>query len=537
LLELRGIVGKDDIEKFLNPKYEDLVDPFLFRDMEKAAQRLEKAKNEEEKVFIYGDYDSDGVCSCAILCEVFREIGLKDFETYIPHREKEGYGLNIEAIDYIKSKGASLIVACDCGTSNSKEANYAKSLGIDLIIMDHHEEPKEPARDVVAFLNPHISGETYPFKYLSAAGVVFKAACAFWKHFGLAQSKEKWLLDIVAIATITDMMKLVGENRIIVKYGLIVLNKTKRLGLQALVNSMGKAGSEIGSYEIGFMIGPRLNAAGRLDHANTSFELLESNNPSAAFELASEINQTNSSRQSETERILKEADEKVKNFSDKDFVLVAFGENWSPGVVGLVSGKITEKYNRPSLVVTKSEKGFVGSGRSIEGFNITKALESCKNRLIRFGGHEGACGFTIKTEADIFGLKDDLNAIAKKILSQEDLKKNLNIDMELRFSEINMDLACDLEKMSPFGMGNPCPKFASFGTRIENFSFVGGGKHLKMTLSQEDSSFGAIAFGAQGEKFENLSQGDLIDVVYEISINSWNSKKEIQLKIIDIKKQ
>ncbi|MBU2575832.1 single-stranded-DNA-specific exonuclease RecJ [Patescibacteria group bacterium] len=535
LLINRGLSEKEEIDAFLDPKYENLHDPFLFRDMQKLVDRVKQARDSSEKVFVYGDYDADGVCSSIILVETLRKIGIKDIEVYIPHREKEGYGLNKDAIEYIANQGAKLLMTVDCGTSNVVEIAYAREKGIDVIILDHHEEPPELPKDVCAFLNPHLSSEKYPFKGLAAVGVAFKAVQALCSAFDLGEASEKWMLDLVAIATVADMMDLRDENRVFVKYGLVVLNKTQRLGLQALIKAMDKADAQLGVYEIGFMIAPRLNAAGRIEHANAAYDLLESQDSGAVNKLAATLSTTNTTRQSETSRILKEALDQVSSQLEENKVLVAVGDNWQAGVVGLVSGRITEKYHRPSLVIARTEKGLTGSGRSISGFNITQALEKSSEFLERFGGHEGACGFTLKSEDILDDFKTSLNKIADSVLSDKDLIKGVSVDMELTFDEITLDLVEQVEELAPFGMGNTTPKFASFGVRVENVSLVGKGKHMKLRLGQNSASLSAIAFGFGEDWNEVLNEGDLIDIVYEVSVNEWQTHRNVQLKIVDIK--
>jgi len=535
LLLNRGLSEKGEIDAFLHPEYSNLHDPFLFRDMQKLVDRVQVARDKSEKVFIYGDYDADGVCSSILIVETLKKIGIKDVEAYIPHRDKEGYGLNKDAMKYITDQGAKLLITVDCGTSNVAEVALAREKGIDVIILDHHEEPPELPQDVCAFLNPHLSGEKYPFKGLAAVGVVFKVVQALTKSFDLGEAHSKWMLDLVAIATVADMMDLQDENRILVKFGLVVLNKTERLGLQALIAAMDKTGSELGTYEIGFMIAPRLNAVGRLEHADSAYQLLESHDSDVVNKLAATLNQTNTTRQAETARILKEAIDQVQSQLQKNKVLVAIGDNWQGGIVGLVSGRITEKYHRPSVVITRGEKGPQGSGRSIEGFNITDALEKSSEYLERFGGHEGACGFTLKSEDVLDDFKASLNKIADNVLSEKDLVKEVNVDMELTFDEISLDLVQQIEALAPFGIGNLTPKFVSFGVRVESVSLVGGGKHMKLRLGQNKASLSAIAFGF-GENWQNkLNEGDLIDLVYEVSVNEWQGRRNVDLKVNDIK--
>ncbi|MAG28610.1 single-stranded-DNA-specific exonuclease RecJ [bacterium] len=536
LLVNRGLGSKQEIDTFLNPKYEDLHDPFLFRDMQKLVDRIKQACEKSESVFVYGDYDADGVCSSVLMVETLRNIGIKNVDVYIPHREKEGYGLNKSAIDFISSKQTKLLITVDCGTSNVEEVAYAKESGLDVIICDHHEEPQELPKDVTAFLNPHLTGETYPFKNLAAVGVVFKVVQALWKSFDLPEGKEKWFLDLVAIATVADMMDLQGENRVFVKFGLKVLNKTQRLGLKSLISFIETKSQELGVYEIGFMIAPRLNAAGRLDHANAAYELLETKDKQKASEFSQGLNETNLSRQAETQRLLSEALDQVKPQLESNKVLVALGDTWPVGVVGLVSGRITDIFHRPSLVITKTEKGLTGSGRSIRKFNITQALQKSSKYLSRFGGHEGACGFTLKDESMLEDFKNKMNEVANTELTEDDLVKQLIIDAELTLDQIDWDLVNELEKLKPFGMGNITPKFASFGVRVEDIFLMGKEKnHMRVKVDQNGAAHSAVAFGF-GEKYKDkLNQGDLIDIVYDISINEWKGKKDIQLKIIDMK--
>ncbi len=541
LLVNRGLTEAGEIEKFLRPRYEDLRDPFLFSDMAKFVERVRAARESQEKICVYGDYDSDGVCSAALLIAALRQIGLQNIEVYIPHREREGYGLNRAALDYLTEQGVKLLITVDCGSSNVAEVQYAQNYGLDVMILDHHEEPPELPQGVVAFLNPQLKNEPYPFKNLAAVGVVFKAVQALWQSFGLPVGAEKWLLDLAAIATVTDMTPLLGENRIFVKYGLKVLNKTRRLGLQALIAVMRSpeaTGQPLGVYEIGFMIGPRLNAAGRLDHANAAYKLLAADDKTEAWELARALNSTNIERQTETARILKEALVQVEGQLERHRILTAVGENWPVGLVGLVSGRITEKYNRPSLVVSRTEKGLTGSGRSIPGFNITEALTSARDLLERFGGHEGACGFTIKAGSSLEALQSALDARAAQVLTEADLLKTLAIDAELPFSAIDFDLITALADLEPHGMANPRPKFVAYAAAVADVSVVGkNGDHLRLRLAQGNTTFDAIGFGLGANWHGVLNPGDLVDIVFEPDINEWNGRKDIQLKIVDIKKE
>lgn len=537
LLHNRGLTTPEQIEDFLHPQYENLHDPFLFRDMDKFVSRIREAVNSGEVVFVYGDYDADGVCSAVLLSETLKRVGVKQVEVYLPHREREGYGLNVTALEYIVEQGAALVITVDCGSSNVGEVLYGRERGLDIMILDHHEEPPVKPEGVTAFINPQLSGETYPFKNLAAVGVVFKAAQALWQAFGLPVGEEKWFLDLAAIATVTDMMPLLDENRILVKYGLVVLNKTRRLGLEALIKAMNYAGGDLGVYEVGFMIGPRLNAAGRIDHANAAYELLETTDQEIANDLAASLNAANIERQTATERILRQALAQVEPQAESNLVLTAIGDNWPVGVVGLVASKITERFHRPSLVITRADKGLTGSGRSIPGFNITEALRGGKEHLTRFGGHEGACGFTLISEEALAPFRADMNKAAVAKLQAADLAKVLKVDMELDFNQVDFDLLNDLDSLSPYGIANPRPRFASLAARVADIFLMGNDKqHMKLKLEQGNKIFSAVGFGLSRDWAAVLRAGDLIDVVYELDINEWQGRREIQMKIVDIKK-
>lgn len=538
LLRNRGLTDAEEIDKFLRPQYDDLHSPFLFRDMKKLVARVRQARDNQETVCVYGDYDSDGVCSSVLLFEALRAVGLAKVEVYIPHREKEGYGLNKAAIDYLAGLGVKLLMTVDCGSTNVEEVDYARQKGLDVIIIDHHELPAKPPAGVVAFINPHLAGETYPFADLAAVGVTFKAAQALWQEFNLPSGQDKWFLDLAAIATITDMMPLVGENRVLVKFGLKVLNKTRRPGLQFLVKAMRGSLGKLDVYDVGFKIGPRLNAAGRIDHANTAYELLETSDAEAASKLARELNAANAERQAAMERAVKQALLQVEAQLPHNKVLLAVGDDWPVGVVGLVSGKITERFNRPSLVVTRTAKGLVGSGRSIAGFDITAALaEIAPDYLERFGGHAGACGLTLKPVDILEDFIKAINIIADKKLSEDDLIKALKIDAVLTLDQVNWDLVSALENMAPFGMANPRPRFASNQVKISDIKTMGSdGQHLRLMLWQNNTTREAVSFGSGAEWGSQLQFGDMIDAAYEIDINEWNGERRLQLKVADIKK-
>lgn len=543
LLGKRGITTAEAIEEFLYPDYRlHLHDPFLFKDMLKVTERIFQAIKTNESIVIYADYDADGVCSAALLTSTIRALGGNIAEVYMPHREKEGYGLNPAAVSHFIEKRANLIVTLDCGTTNTAEILMASQASIDVIVIDHHHVP-EKSPGAFAILNPKMPGESYPFLHLASVGMAFKTAQALLKKYIDSHEEErlkwetfeKWLLDLAAIATVTDLVPLVGENRTLVKYGLLTLNKTQRPGLRALIESMGAKLGLLDTYNIAYQIGPRLNAAGRMNHASAAYELLMCEEPTKSSELAASLESGNRERQQLTERITAEAREQVgKRVSDR--VLVAVGEGWPVGVVGLVASRLLEEYHRPILVVGRTPKGLSGSGRSISAFNIIAALHQYSELFHKFGGHAQACGFTLKNAESLERLRDALNELAGQTLSDDDLLPVLTIDAPLLLKDVQENLGELLKLLEPFGMGNPRPKFIFSGLQLVGMANVGiNGQHLKLTLSDESGTIRqAIGFN-QSLAHQSLRLGDHLDVVAEVTANEWNGRREWQLKILDLR--
>jgi len=486
LLVNRGIKTQEQIDEFLYPDYsQDIHDPFLFLDMEKAVERVFRAVEKKEKIIVHGDYDADGVCSALVMVSTLLTLGAET-QVYIPHRELEGYGLNMQTVEELGKNGVKLIITTDCGISNRKEIKRAAELGIDVIITDHHAEPPELPEAAYAIIDPHLKREHYPFKELSGAGVAFKLVQAILKSQKVKKSKskkagiqdpeafEKWLLDLVAIATITDIMPLLGENRTLVKYGLLVLNKTQRIGLKKLIESLGlNKNKDLDARNVAFQIGPRLNAAGRIDHANQAYELLKTDDENEVDDLVSVLNKTNESRQSLSERVTAEVKAQIgEDIGDENF-LFALGEGWPVGIVGLVAGKIADKFSRPTFVMTEKDGKIMGSGRSIPEFDIMEALRSVKELLSHYGGHAGACGFTLKDKKDLKKFKNAVKKLAKKKLDGLELAPTLNIDAEVKLEKINWELFGLLEKFAPFGKANERPRYLGRGL-LGSSRFCGG---------------------------------------------------------------
>jgi single-stranded-DNA-specific exonuclease len=545
LLANRGIKTQEQIDEFLYPDYgPDIHDPFLFLDMEKAIGRVFLAIEAGEKITVHGDYDADGVCSALIVVSTIEAMGGK-VEVYLPHRELEGYGLNMQTVKELAKRGTNLIITTDCGISNREEIKRAKELGMEVIVTDHHAEPLVLPDDALAIIDPHLAREKYPFRELSGAGVAFKFAQAILRSFKFQVSSfkfdvegfEKWLLDLTAIATITDIMPLLGENRTIVKYGLIVLNKTKRLGLKKLIDSLGLNKAKLlDARNVAFQIGPRLNAAGRIDHANQAYELLKTSDENEVDKLVASLNKTNEDRQTLTERVTAEAKEKIGEEVGERKVLFALGKGWPLGIVGLVAGKIADNFWRPTFVMTEREGKIMGSGRSIPEFDIMEGLRETKEFLSHYGGHAGACGFTLRNKKDLKKFEKALQKFAEKKLASLELVPNLNIDAEVKLEKINWELFELLEKFSPFGKGNERPRYLGRSLTVESFEGVGNnGNHLRINLSHENGQKKKFIGFCFGNWCEKLKAGEKIDVVFEIDVNEWNGNRELQMKIVDLR--
>ena len=552
-------IGEDEkaIAEFFNPDFtEDLHDPFLFRDMEKAVERILRAIKNKEKIAVYGDYDVDGITSTSIIKIVLEKLGSHP-EIYIPDRGKEGYGMNMPAIKYLKSKKIKLIITVDCGIRSELEISKAQEWGIETILTDHHM-PGETIPEAYAVINPKVKNEIYPFADLAGVGVAFKLADALIKSSRSAKGKkikdgfEKWLLDLVALGTIADMVPLIGENRTMVKYGLIVLGKTKRVGIKSLFSTSRlelTSKNPPSTSQISFQIAPRLNAAGRMDHANTSFELLNTDNSDDASRLASELETKNGRRQRLTEKVVKAIENKLDL---KNKIVFAGDAEWPIGILGLAAGKITEKHARPAFIFNQGKNKCQGSIRSIPKFKLVPALEQCKDLLLDYGGHEMAAGFTFlpKNKAKI---KKRLESIADKILKVSDLAWETKIDQRVKLGDVSWNLLEEIKKMEPFGMGNPTPLFLAEKVELFQCQLVGNGnKHLKMWFKDSagpqraatddtvfplnNTVFEAIAFG-KGDKYCMLipEKNPKLDIIFEISSDEWKGNKKLQLIVRDLR--
>jgi len=488
---------------------------------------------------VYGDYDADGVTSSALLYDILDKLGLR-IDVYIPHRETEGYGFNMDSVQEIIKGKYTLVISCDCGISNYPEIEKLNKAGIDVIITDHHQEP-EKLPPALAIVHAGLSREKkYPFHKLAGVGIAYKLACGLLKSDLCKLNKSdgnkiaKWLLDLVALGTVADMVPLIGENRTLVKYGLMVLKKTQRLGLQQLYEISGTSVEKMSSYTIGFQLGPRLNAAGRIDHANTAFELLITKNLERAIEISNELNVKNRERQNITEKLVLEAKEDLKIISKEQKMIWVQNKNWNLGIIGLVAGKLSNEYYRPSFVLGYDGENWVCSSRGIEELDLMEVINNISDKLLRFGGHKSAAGFSLSAE-NIDDVKNNIEKFINQKLKGIQLEPSVHLDMEISLGDIDWDLWRYLDKFEPFGMDNKKPKFLLKNCDIKEIQFLGTDKtHLKITLEQEGQIKKAIGF-RMVKNFPDLKVGDQIDLVAEIGLNEWNGSRSLELYIEDIK--
>ena len=531
ILVNRNIVNEKDINKFLKPTRNDFHDPFLILDMEKAVERIIQAINNKENVTIYGDYDVDGITSITVLKSYLQDRGL-EVNTYIPNRLDEGYGLNNNAIDKIAESGCELMITVDCGISAIDEIHYATSLGIETIVTDHHE-PGEDIPKAIAVIDNKRKDSNYPFRELAGVGVVFKVIQALSIKLGLPEEEYLKYLDIVCIGTISDIVPLVDENRVITKLGLMLVKQTRNVGLRAILQVSGY--SKIDSNTISFGVAPRINACGRMGVAEEALNLFLSKNINQVNELARKLNEHNRVRQETEKDIFENVKKQIEEkHLDENNTIVVAGENWHHGVIGIVSSKITEMYFKPSILLSFEEDGIgKGSGRSIPGFDLHDALMKCNDCIEKFGGHSMAIGITIKRE-NFDKLKDKLEEIAIEEHIDE-IVPEIKIDAKINLAEVNKEMVESLKELEPFGEGNKMPVFAFKNLKIDSIRALSEGKHLKLTLKDNNVIVNAIGFN-MGELAEDYRIGDKIDVVGTLEINSFNQMDSIQINLKDIMK-
>ena len=539
LMVQRGIVTEQDARQFLKPDLRDLHDPFLYPDMQKAIDRLNRALGNKERILIYGDYDVDGTTAVALVYKFLEQnTWSANLDYYIPDRYDEGYGISEKGIEYASETGVSLIISLDCGIKAIKKIAYAKSLGIDFIICDHHM-PDEELPDAVAILNAKRTDSTYPYEHLSGCGVGYKFMHAFAVSNGIDLSNLKSLLDLVAVSIASDIVPITGENRIMAAYGLRQLNHNPGKGLKGIIDICGLSGREITIGDIVFKIGPRINASGRMMNGKEAVDLLLSKDFKSAKEKSENIDQYNDDRRELDKKITDEAytaiDENPQMANHK--IMVVFNREWHKGVIGIVASRLTEKYYKPVIVLTESAGYISGSARSVTGFDIYKAIESCRDILVNFGGHTFAAGVTL-LEENLELFESRLEIFADEYMKKEQMIQTLDIDAALKFSEIDNKLLSDLKRMNPFGPDNQKPVFCSFGVRDFGSSKLVGREleHIKLDLVDDSTGnvISAIAFGMY-QYNDYIKSGKPFDICYTVEENVYNGRTSIQLLIKDIR--
>ncbi|WP_051251679.1 single-stranded-DNA-specific exonuclease RecJ [Psychrilyobacter atlanticus] len=533
LLLSRGIDSDDDIQKFLNAGVEDLEDPFDFERMEEVVEKVIRAKDSKSKVFIYGDYDVDGITASVYLTIVFNLIGIET-SYYIPNRMDEGYGLNRQAIDYVNERSGKVIITVDTGINSVEDFEYAKSLGIDVIITDHHKIIKDK-KEKLLVINPKLS-KNYRFKYLSGAGVAFKVACAVYKKLGMDPKALYEHLDIVMIGTIADVMPLTDENRVIVKNGLIALKNTKIKGLRSLLRYLKLSPKDISTTDISFFVSPLLNALGRIGKSRTGADFFLEGNDSELYSIIEDMKKSNNKRRILERKIFNEINDEVEKIEDKDSLKYLFlkSHDWHPGVIGVVASRLSVRYNIPVILISLQNNFGKASCRSVAGINIFNILNNMSDTLIRFGGHDLAAGFIVA--------KDKLETVEKAIAkgigeSTKKYKKDIiKIDYNYPLEMVDDNFIGELAKISPFGAANPYPLFIDRDlkfVRVKKFGVED--KHFKTFLEKNGKLYSAVGFNLA----HKIDEDNYMDKIYEIAYYPekicYNNNKIIQIKIKDIK--
>ena len=526
----RGIVDEEEIKIFLNPTRSDFHNPYLMPDMEIAVDRIIKAIETNEKVMIYGDYDVDGITSITVLKKFLKERGLEAGHR-IPNRLKEGYGLNENAIKEIAEEGYKLIITVDCGISGNNEIDLAYSLGMEVIVTDHHE-PLEILPKALAIIDCKRKDNKYPFKSLAGVGVVFKLIQAISIKLGLEEKEFLKYLDLVSIGTISDIVPLIDENRVIAKLGLKLAEVTKIPGLKSLLISAGY--KEVNSNTVSFGIAPRINACGRMGYEEDALKLFLTENLVEAGEITENLNKYNKERQEIEKRIFEEAIQKIETENLKDnHVIVVGSENWHHGVIGIVASKITDLYFKPSILICFEGEHGNGSGRSIPGFDLHDALCKSSDYLEKYGGHEMAVGLSLnKNKFKEFAEK--FEEIAKDAHTEE-ITPVIKVDKEIMLKDINVQNVNDLKLLEPFGEANKMPIFIYKNLKIDSIRALSEGRHLKLTLKDNNAIINAIGFN-MGRYAEEYLIGDKIDVIGILEINSFNGEKLVQINMKDIRR-
>lgn len=544
LLYNRGLTTEDSISTFLNPEYKELHSPFKFQDMEKAIRRIWQAIEGNEKILVYSDYDADAVTANAVLQQTFRYLGTR-VESYVPDRFTEGYGLNLDAFRKIKEMGVNVVITVDCGTNSVDVAEFCKNEEIDLIITDHHEITGATP-EAFALINPKNPADLYPDNQVTGVGVAYKLAKAILsdksKVIKVKQIPEteyieewdKWLLDLVAIGTVADCHSLLGENRILVHYGLKVLAKTKWPGLRQLLITSGLdiENGKLDTYSLGFIVAPRINAAGRLEHANVALNLLLSEDYAEVLTLSGQLEQINKRRKDLTGRIVSEAKAQAELILDRKILMVS-GSDWPKGVVGIVAGRLAETYSRPVVVLERGDTEATGSARSSGEFNLVECFRSSEHLLLKYGGHKQAAGLTLKSENLEIFYSEILKFAETNLL--ENNENFLEIEAEITENDLILDTVKLLDKLAPFGQGNPQPKFLLKNAKIMSMQKVGSAQqHLQVKVVIGEKIIDAIGFSLASRE-PMLSSSNAFDFAVEPMSDNWNGTEKLKLRILDVK--
>jgi single-stranded-DNA-specific exonuclease len=529
LLAGRGLTDSAAIESFLSADLSALHDPFLMKNMREVKSRLEEAIRKKERMLLHGDYDADGITGVAVMVKVLEKLG-GDFLTFLPERERHGYGVSEEAILKAHREGAKLVITIDCGITAREEIRLARSLGMEVIVIDHHRLPPEGLPDTHLILNPLQEDCVYPFKELSAAGLAFKLAQAMIGEESIA------LLDLVAISTISDIAPLVSENRALVRCGLAELSARRRMGVKCLAEVAKIRSQKIDTGHVGFILGPRINAAGRMSSPDTALRLLLTDSQREAMSLANILNEENRARQQQEREITKEAIAKVErtvNFN-RDRIIVAAGEGWHQGVIGIVASRLVEKYRRPAIVIAvEGDKG-KGSGRSIKGFHLFNALQSCAGLLEEFGGHEQAAGLSIRA-GNLKAFREEINAYALENLDPAIMVRKVPVDLEIGFGDLTTVFLRELELLEPFGVGNPRPVFLTRGLSVKTRPRKIYGETYEIVVGDGSANYPALINEKQMFRLATARPGSKYDFAYTVKTRVWNGIETLSLDAKEMK--
>jgi single-stranded-DNA-specific exonuclease len=527
LLMQRGITDRPSAEAFLHPELKDLSDPSLMKDLDKAVERIQHAITNKEWIVVYGDYDVDGVTSATVLTSALKSLGAKA-SVYLPERLKEGYGLNSEAVRQIKLDGADLLITVDNGTTSVDDIALANSLGLQVIVIDHHQIP-DKLPEALALINPKLSDSEYPFREMAAVGVTYSIVRKL-----VGDTEAQQYLDLVALGTIADIVPLLSDNRILAVHGLKELNQTKRVGLQALIEVAGLKGQELDVYHVGFQLGPRLNAAGRLDHARLAFDLLNATDREAAAKLARELNDLNVRRQEMTDQMLKAAMEREREFIEQKVIVVG-DTNWSIGVAGIVASRLVEQYARPALVFEFQPEVCKGSCRSVDGVHIVELLKKVESTIDHFGGHAKAAGLSVKQEK-FKEFKTELEKVALREISDEELRPMLNVAVWVDMSLATPQLLEIIQRFAPFGFGNSLPIVGVANAKLFAYELFGpSSRHLRLTFMDEAGNQLQVVAWDGWEMTFDIKANNVYDVAFTMGVSTWQGRSFPQNKLAGIK--